>query len=173
MSEQKEIVTSALTFEQLLDANEVEAQRWQRWFERQPAAVLELPIDIAGAGTVRNFLLHIFAVELRYAERLLEFADVTAYETLPAGSIEELFGIGTKARAMYREFLGKTCADDEARILEFMTRTAGMLKASKRKIFVHAMLHGVRHWAQLATALRAAGYKTDWPHDFLYSTVME
>lgn len=173
MSEQKEIVTSALTFEQLLDANEVEALRWQRWFERQPTAVLDLPIDIAGAGTVRNLLLHIFAVELRYAERILEFSETTPYESLPTGSLEDLFGIGTKAREMYREFLGKTCAEDEACMLEFMTRTAGMLKASKRKIFIHAMLHGVRHWAQLATALRSAGYKTDWPHDFLYSTVME
>jgi uncharacterized damage-inducible protein DinB len=39
-------------------------------------------------------------------------------------------------------------------------------------MFAHAMLHGVRHWAQLATALREAGHGTDWGHDFLFSDVM-
>ena len=31
------------------------------------------------------------------------------------------------------------------------------------------MLHGIRHWAQIATALRKAGYKQDWPHDFIFT----
>jgi uncharacterized damage-inducible protein DinB len=39
-------------------------------------------------------------------------------------------------------------------------------------MFAHAMLHGVRHWAQLATALREKGHGTDWGHDFLFSDVM-
>jgi uncharacterized damage-inducible protein DinB len=61
---------------------------------------------------------------------------------------------------------------DLAKVMEFSTRTAGVLRASKRKMFTHAMLHGVRHWAQLATALREKGHGTDWPHDFLFSDVM-
>jgi hypothetical protein len=31
-----------------------------------------------------------------------------------------------------------------------------------RKIFIHALLHGVRYWAQLSTHLRQKGYKQDW-----------
>jgi len=38
---------------------------------------------------------------------------------------------------------------------------------------VHALLHSVRHWAQLATALREAGHPTNWGKDFLYSEIME
>jgi uncharacterized damage-inducible protein DinB len=34
-------------------------------------------------------------------------------------------------------------------------------------------MHGIRHWAQLATLLRQAGYKTDWSHDLLMSDALE
>jgi uncharacterized damage-inducible protein DinB len=74
---------------------------------------------------------------------------------------------------MYREYLSSVSDQDLGTVIEFPTRTAGMLRSSKRKIFLHAMLHGVRHWAQLATALREAGYPTNWAKDFLYSEVME
>jgi uncharacterized damage-inducible protein DinB len=83
-----------------------------------------------------------------------------------------LFGIGEKARTLYRDYLTRATDEDLATVLEFPTRTSGVLRASKRKMFAHAMLHGVRHWAQLATALREAGHSTDWGHDFLFSDVM-
>jgi uncharacterized damage-inducible protein DinB len=161
-----------ISFTELLAANEAETRNWRKWFDGQPASVLDVPLSIALAKNVREFLLHIFAVELRYAERL-QGLPVTAYETLPTGNIADLFGIGDKARAMYREYMARAGDKDLATVIEFPTRTAGMLRSSKRKIFLHAMLHGVRHWAQLATALREAGYPTNWAKDFLYSEVME
>jgi uncharacterized damage-inducible protein DinB len=161
-----------ISFTELLAANEAETRNWRKWFDGQPASVLDVPLSIALANNVREFLLHIFAVELRYAERL-QGLPVTAYETLPTGNIADLFGIGDKARAMYREYMARAGDKDLATVIEFPTRTAGMLRSSKRKIFLHAMLHGVRHWAQLATALREAGYPTNWAKDFLYSEVME
>jgi uncharacterized damage-inducible protein DinB len=157
---------------ELLGANEAETKKWRTWFERQPAAVLDVPLSIALAKNVREFLLHIFAVELRYAERLTGLP-VTDYETLSKGSVAELFAIGERARAMYRDYFAAATDEDLAVVMEFPTRTAGTVRASKRKMFAHAMLHGVRHWAQLATALREAGYPTDWGKDFLYSPVME
>jgi hypothetical protein len=45
--------------------------------------------------------------------------------------------------------------------------------ASRRKIFIHALVHGVRHWAQLSTYLRQKGYKQDWQHDFIFSGVIK
>lgn len=160
-----------LTFTEMLDANERETLRWKSWFERQGNEVLELPINVAQAKNVRELLLHIFAVELRYAERLFGL-DVTPYEALPSASQDDLFRVGEKARAMYGDYLSRANDEDLAIVLEFPTRTAGMLRASKRKIFAHAMLHGVRHWAQLATALREHGHPTDWHHDFIYNGVI-
>jgi uncharacterized damage-inducible protein DinB len=163
--------TAELSFAEMLEANEGETAKWQSWFERQPAELLDLPLDIALAKNVREFLLHIFAVELRYAERLTGLP-ITEYEALPTGSVRDLFSIGEKARGLYREFLSRTANADLATVMEFPTRTAGVLRASKRKMFAHAMLHGVRHWAQLATAIREKGHGTDWSHDFLFSEVM-
>jgi uncharacterized damage-inducible protein DinB len=163
--------TAKFSFSEMLDANERETVKWQNWFEHQPAELLDLPLNIALAKNVREFLLHIFAVELRYAERLAG-SKVTEYESLPTGSVAELFGIGEKARALFRDYLSRTTDEDLAVVVEFPTRTAGVLSASKRKMFTHAMLHSIRHWAQLATALREAGHGTDWGHDFLFSDVM-
>ena len=59
-----------ISFEELLAANETETQKWRKWFDEQPASALEIPLSIALAKNVREFLLHIFAVELGYAERL-------------------------------------------------------------------------------------------------------
>jgi|HubBroStandDraft_6_1064221.scaffolds.fasta_scaffold03813_2 uncharacterized damage-inducible protein DinB len=163
---------ATISFADLVAANEAETQKWRKWFDEQPAAVLDVPLSIALAKNVREFLLHIFAVELRHAERITGLP-ITDYEALPTGSGAELFGIGDRARGMYRDYLAKATDGDLATVIEFPTRTAGTVRASKRKIFAHAMLHGVRHWAQLTTALREAGYTTGWGKDFLYSPVME
>ncbi len=93
-----------ISFADLLSANEAETQKWRTWFDGQPATILDVPLSIAGAKNVHEFLLHIFAVELRYAERLAGLP-ITEYETLPTGSVAELFGIGERARAMYRDYL--------------------------------------------------------------------
>jgi uncharacterized damage-inducible protein DinB len=160
-----------ISFAELLRANEAETRKWRKWFDEQPSSVLDVPLSIALAKNVREFLLHIFAVELRYAERL-QGLPVTAYEALPTETVANLFGIGETAAAMYRQYLAAVSDADLGTIIEFPTRTAGIFRASKRKIFLHAMQHGVRHWAQLATALREAGYPTNWGKDFLYSEVM-
>ena len=78
-----------------------------------------------------------------------------------------------RARALYRQYLTTATNEDLARVMEFPTRTAGIIRSSKRKMFAHALLHSVRHWAQLATALREAGYPTNWGKDFLYTDAME
>jgi uncharacterized damage-inducible protein DinB len=161
-----------VSFEELLAANEGQTRKWRKWFDEQPASVLDLPLSIALAKNVREFLLHIFAVELRYAERL-KGLPITTYEALPSATVSELFGTGEKATAMYREYFAQATDGDLATVIEFPTRTAGIIRASKRKIVVHALLHSVRHWAQLATALREAGHPTNWGKDFLYSEIME
>ena len=161
-----------ISFYELLAANEAETRKWRKWFDEQPATVLDVPLSIAQTKNVREFLLHIFAVELRYAERL-KGLPITAYEYLPTASVSDLFGVGENAARMYREYLATTSDEDLGTVIEFQTRTAGTLRSSKRKIFLHAMFHGVRHWAQLATALREAGYPTNWGKDFLYSEVMQ
>ena len=115
--------------------------------------------------------MHIFAVELRYAERLLGLP-ITDYEQLRSSNLDQIFGIAEDARKKFKQFLASAKKEDMEAVISFETRSAGTLSASKRKILAHAMLHGVRHWAQIATALRKAGYKQDWQHDFLFSQAL-
>jgi uncharacterized damage-inducible protein DinB len=145
-----------------------ESAGWRSFFVGNPKA-LDVPVSIAGTKNVRDMLLHIFAVELRYAERLNDVAEVTPYERHAQASVAELFGIGDRARGMLGEYLAG--ASDLDRVLTFPTLTAGTLSASKKKIVIHMLLHGVRHWAQLATALREAGFASG-RHDFIFSDVM-
>ncbi len=162
---------TGITFQELMHYAEAETRRWFDFFQQHPDA-LDLEIDIAFAGDIRGLLLHIFAVELRYAKRLLGAA-VTPYEQLPAASLDEIFSIGDTARKNIRQYLAQASDADLGTVLTFPTRTAGTLSSSKRKIVAHVLLHGIRHWAQVATALRQCGYKQDWPHDFIFTDALE
>ena len=164
---------NGVSFTELMRYTDLETAKWRIFLNSIGPKALDIEVDTAGMKDVRGVLLHIFAVELRYSERLLELEKVTEYEALPTGSLDELFGIYAKARANYREWLGRTSEHDLAKVMTFGTRTAGTLSASKRKILIHAMLHGVRHWAQMANTLRLRGYKQDWMHDFLMTDAME
>jgi uncharacterized damage-inducible protein DinB len=161
----------ALSTEELLNFAAGESNRWREWFEENPQT-LDLPIDIAQTKSVREVVLHIFAAELRYAERLLG-EPVTEYSELPTATIPELFSTTEKSQKKYREFMQRASDAEWKTVISFPTRSAGTFSASKRKIFVHALLHGARHWAQLATMLRQSGYKQPWGHDFLMSDAME
>lgn len=161
----------ALSTDELLNYCAGETQAWHDWFKKNPAA-LDINTDIAGGKSVRNVVQHIVGVELRYSERLLGLP-VTDMSVLSSKTVDDLFSTATRSEQNMRSFLGKANGSDWETVLTFPTVAAGNKSASKRKIFVHALLHGVRHWAQLATLLRGNGNKQDWPHDFLFSTVFE
>jgi uncharacterized damage-inducible protein DinB len=159
-----------LSFGELLDYCAEENNRWRDFFTQHPDA-LDVPCDIAGTKTVREVVLHIVAVQMRYAERLLNMP-ITEYESLKGKPGEELFALSRKSLEDLRSFAIAANDPDWDGTLTFPTRSAGELTASRRKIFIHALLHGVRHWAQLSTHLRHKGYKQDWQHDFIFSGVI-
>ncbi len=43
---------------------------------------------------------------------------------------------------------------------------------SRRKIAAHALFHGQRHWAQLATLVRNAGFPSDFRGDLLFNPAL-
>ena len=165
-----------LSFGELLDYCAEESNHWRDFFKQYPDA-LELPCDIAGTKSVRELVLHIVAVQIRYAERLLNMP-ITEYDALSARLAEgkpgeELFALSRKSLEDLRSFAIAANDADWDGMLTFPTRSAGELTASRRKIFIHTLLHGVRHWAQLSTHLRQKGHKQDWQHDFIASGVIK
>lgn len=158
----------ALSFRELLGWTNEETARWEEWLRAQDPAVLAVSLGEGKWATVGDLVFHVFVVERRYTERLYD-EEVTPYEAFPHGSLDELFAIHRQTRPRLERWIATAPAEEWERIVTFQTITAGTLTASKRKVVGHAILHGVRHWAQIATALRLAGHPQPWLHDLLAS----
>ncbi len=121
-------------------------------------------------ATIGGVVLHIFGVELRYAQRLLD-QKVTTWEEFRQTSIEDVFELGDHARSQLVHFLTTAPEKELNSVLTFQTMTAGTVTASKHKIASNIFLHDIRHWGQIATVLRQNGFADQWWHDMLLSSV--
>ena len=162
-------VTCAYSYDQILFYTDAESARWRGWLTQNPGA-LDVTFADGRLATIRGLLIHIFAVELRYTERI-SGRDVTSYDDIHVQSLDEIFALGDRARTLLRHYIAGMTEDDAAVVLTFPTITAGVLSASKRKITSHIFLHGIRHWAQIATTLRTARFPTQWGHDMLLNEI--
>jgi uncharacterized damage-inducible protein DinB len=159
----------ALTYNVLLEYTSKEQHRWHEWLSNHPTS-WAVPFATGRMATIGGVVLHIFAVELRYTQRL-RGEPVTDWDAFRETSIEDVFALGDNARALLVEFLTSAQDDDLDKILTFQTLTAGTVTASKHKIASNVFLHGIRHWAQIATVLRYQGFPQQWPHDMLLASV--
>lgn len=159
----------ALRYETLLELTSTEHHRWHDWFVQHPAA-WAVPFATGRMATIGGVVMHIFAVEQRFAQRLLDL-DVTPWEGFRQTSMEDVFELGDNARALLVHFLTSAPDSELDRVLTFQTLTAGPVTASKHKIASNIFLHGIRHWGQVATVLRQRGFADQWAHDMLLSTV--
>jgi uncharacterized damage-inducible protein DinB len=164
-------LTPAIPITTLLAWRDAETERWRRWFREHEAALL-VPAGEGRMATVHGVIVHIFTVDLRYAQRLTD-ARVSDWSEVDPRTLDETFAVGDAARLMVDRFLQS--ADDTALdvALTFQTLSAGPITATKRKMLFNLVPHAMRHWAQVAMLLRAAGYRDQWPHDFLLSEAME
>jgi uncharacterized damage-inducible protein DinB len=156
---------TSLTSEELQAWVERTTQGWRQLIAKNPD-VLSLPCDVRETNSVAGLIQHIVAVELRYAQRLRGIAE-SAYDQIPLGSAEEMFAVHDKAMALLPALDAWRESDWEQK-LEFTTRSAGTLQASRRVILIHLFMHSIRHYAQLATVVRQHGVKPDWAMDYLF-----
>lgn len=160
----------ALSCDDLLGYNQATTATWRDWFAANEAA-LSVPCDIMNTGSVRLLVQHIFAVELRYAQQLAG-QEPTAYADLPSESVAELFSIHDRALAIYPELFAAADEKWMDEVIEIKTRSLGAFHVSRRTVVLHAMLHSVRHWAQLATLVRQAGFPgIGWQDYLIYGAV--
>jgi uncharacterized damage-inducible protein DinB len=165
-------MTPAITLEELLAWNQESANFWKAHLEANPA-LLELPCGIAGTPNVQEFVRHIWGVELRWAQRIAGLP-VADREAMPTGPLDALFGLHVKAVEIFRGLL-----DDQSKKWdEMITVDMPWLKPparafSLRKMAAHTLFHSQRHWAQLATLVRAAGFPSGFKGDLLLSSALE
>jgi uncharacterized damage-inducible protein DinB len=153
-----------LTAQDVLNWNEKTAKGWRQLLANHPD-LLNQSCDIAGAKTVAELLQHIVAAQLRYAERLAGLP-VTDYATISFDTIETIYATHDRATAIFRQLFASDIDWNEP--IDFTTRSMGTLRSNRKTILFHALLHGIRHYAQLASLARHHGIKPDWPMDYLF-----
>ena len=157
----------SLAFADLLAYTDYLAQRWFSYFERNAAA---LEVEIGGrTPKLRDLVTHIFQVEDFFADLLLQQgAGATGRPAqMSSKSLEELRGMHQQAHKKLAQYIDSV--SDEA--LQ-RTRTLGPVTVSDRKTLAQAVLHSVHHWAQVAMAVRQAGFPAEKPQDIIASPVM-
>ncbi len=154
----------ALRAEDLLKWNDDTSQRWRALMREHPEA-LEFECDIYNTGTVAEMLRHIHAAELRYAERLIGVTE-TPYDSISNRDAEAIYVVHDKAHSILRECLNNPAFPWQEE-MEFNTLTLGRMRATRETIFLHLLLHAIRHYAQLATLVRQRGIQAAWPMDYL------
>jgi uncharacterized damage-inducible protein DinB len=162
----------AISIEELLAWNDEASAFWKAHFEANPA-LLSLPCDIGGTTTVQEFVRHIWGVELRWAQRIAGQPPIPR-EEMPAGPLDALFEMHTSANSIVRKLLDDPAQDWNAIVaLDHPWLPQDRRKASRRKLMAHMLFHSQRHWAQLATLVRAAGFPSGFYGDILFSAGME
>jgi uncharacterized damage-inducible protein DinB len=154
----------ALTADELIAWLDKTSTNWRALIEAHPE-IMALPCDVMGVSTAAGLLQHIVAVELRYAERLAGLP-ATEYAAIAYDSAEAIFATHQRAMKLLREQLASDVDWNER--IEFATRIMGLAGSSRKTILFHALLHSIRHYAQLATLVRQHGIKPDWQMDYLF-----
>jgi uncharacterized damage-inducible protein DinB len=145
-----------LSAENLLAWNHATAQGWYALAIEQPS-LLALPCDIHNSTTAGQLLHHIVTAELRYAERLID-APASNYTAIPHATAGDVFSTHDRAIGIFSNLLANADFNWDHEI-EFPTVTAGRRRAKRSAVFQHALLHSIRHYAQLATIARQHGLR--------------
>jgi uncharacterized damage-inducible protein DinB len=153
----------ALTADEMIAWLETTSTNWKALIEEHPE-ILEMSCDVMGVSTVGGLLQHIVAVELRYADQL-SGQPPTEYSAIPFDSAVAIYATHERAMKKFQALLNSDMDWDEK--FDFVTRSLGPLRASRKTILFHALMHAIRHYAQLATLVRQHGIKPGWQMDYL------
>lgn len=153
-----------ITAEEMLAWLEKTATNWHALVEAHPE-ILDMPCDVREVSNAGGLLQHIVAVELRYAERLAGLP-TSDYAAIAFDSPHAIYVTHQRAVELFRQQLETDVDWNEQ--MEYSTRSLGMLRSSRKAVFFHAILHSIRHYAQLATLVRQHGISPGWPMDYLF-----
>ena len=160
----------AITFEELIRYTNGERDKWRRWFGDH-AAALDAPVQPGGRlPTVGKLIDHIFLVERRHLQRLTvqPVSDTTG---LTGNNASPLFDYGASVRRELEQYVADLGDDEIDTVRAFEVRDK-QWPMTPRKLLFHILLHETRHWAQIALAVRLAGFEPPGDHDLFFSTAL-
>ena len=160
----------SVTYDELLRYTAEEREKWRRFFAERPEAIA-VPVQPGGRfNTVGRLIDHIFLVERRHLQRLREETLVTS-TGLTGNNAPPLFDYGASVRRELEQYVADIDEDvaNQLRTFEVRERQWPM---TPRKLLFHILLHELRHWAQIALALRLAGIDPPGDHDLFFSSAL-
>lgn len=160
-----------ITLRELFEWNQEASAFWKAHLDANPH-LLDLVCDIGGASNVRDFVRHIWGVELRWNQRLAG-QPVTPKEAFPTGPLDAIYDLHIQGAQLFEELLKAPDESwEETYVLDLALVPEDARKMSRRKVAGHALLHSQRHWAQLATHIRNAGFPSKFMGDLLFSRAL-
>ena len=162
----------AMSIDELIGYTDGERAKWEQWFQTRLPAACDVPLQREGNfNDVWQLMEHIFVVEKRHTQRLKQESPLTERTGAARGNVAALFVVGRAARQELTRFIGSASQADLARIVELRYQDQDYTFTARKLIF-HMQFHEVRHWAQIATAVRNAGYPPPGYHDLLFSDAL-
>jgi len=157
-----------ISLAELLAWNDQAAHSWKSHLQAN-AALLEVACDIGNTGNVLGFARHIWGAEQRWARRLAALENKDAV----TGPVETLFAMHVEAAELFGGLIdGPDASWAEPYILNFDWVPEDMRRVSRRKIALHSLFHSQRHYAQLATLARVAGFPAQFRGDLLFCAAL-
>jgi uncharacterized damage-inducible protein DinB len=159
-----------LSFDELLRYTNGERDKWRAWLLAHPTA-MDAPVQPGGRlPTVGKLVDHIFLVERRHLQRLAgdPVSDATG---LTGNNVPPLFDYAASVRRELDQFLAGL-DDDVAETERTFVVASGSATMTPRKLLFHILLHETRHWAQIALAVRLAGFEPPGEHDLFFSRAL-
>ena len=159
-----------MSYDELLRYSNEERDKWRGWLLAHPQA-LETAVQPDGRfATVGKLIDHIFLVERRHLQRL---AGETPAETtgLTGNNVLPLFDYGASVRRELEQLVRELDDDEADEPRTFLVRNRDY-QMTPRKLLFHVLLHEIRHWAQIALAVRVAGLDPPGDHDLFFSAAL-
>jgi uncharacterized damage-inducible protein DinB len=163
------VMAPGISFSELLAWIGSETRRYERWFAAQPAGAWADPVGSGRITTIRELLHHVYAADLRLAQRI-QAQPPAADGEIAAADPAALFALARRGQPQQAAALASGMDLDA--VISWQATAGHQLRASKRTVMAHSISHHLRHMAQAATLLRLHGYATDWAHDLLLSDAL-
>ena len=166
------IMQLSMSIDELLGYTQGERDKWEQWLNTGQAAAFDAPVQREGNfNDVWRLMEHIFVVEKRHTQRLKQESPLSERTGAARGDAAALFGFGRAVRQELTRFIGSASQADLARIVELRYQDQRFTFTARKLIF-HMQFHEIRHWAQIATAVRNGGYPPPGYHDLLFSDAL-
>ncbi len=167
-----------LTIDEFITYIDEERTRWEHWFSVNGNEPLRFTLAGETHPNVGALILHCFWTELWYASMLRgemlthDSKIVKENSNLPSDQAAAIFAFGRLAHERMRASNNSLSPEDWARIYEFEGRGL-RIRGSVRKLALNALVHEVRHWAQIAMVMRQHNLAPPGEHDFIFSNSLE